>query len=45
VERLGAGRRRELDRTVAELRAALKDETERLSIIVRLRERTDEQHE
>lgn len=39
AKRLSPGRRSELDRTVGELRAALKDETERLYIIDRLREK------
>ncbi len=39
AQRLSPSRRSELDRTVGELRAALKDETERLYIIDRLREK------
>jgi hypothetical protein len=39
AKRLSPVRRSELDRTVGELRAALKDETERLYIIDRLREK------
>lgn len=41
AKRLSPSRRTELDRTVGELRAALKDETERLYIIDRLREKAD----
>jgi hypothetical protein len=39
AQRLSSSRRQELDRTVAELRGALKDETERLYVIDRLREK------
>jgi hypothetical protein len=39
AERLTLGRRRELDRMVGELRATFKDETERLYVIDRLRDK------
>jgi hypothetical protein len=39
AQRLNADRRRQLDETVSELRAAFKDETERLYVIDRLREK------